>query len=156
MLAAAPEALLDTLEYRRCAILEGEVWRLWSAHFVHYSATQAAADVGTLALSLLVGPPFISAGLLGMGASLEVYRGASGLAVMFAVQAGCTLHWLLGALLAVKILLAWQDPSTLPNSLEEGIAVAWQVHLLGAVCGCLLGPVFLLLTRGQRARAAVK
>lgn len=169
------------LEFDHHAILAGQLWRLWSGHLVHYSAQHALIDSATalvagliaaqsfgarrLVLSLALGAPFISLGLLLAVPACLVYRGASGMAVMLAVMAGAGL-WhdvrpgsalvvraalaLLAAALAAKIgaeaagwSLDWSD-------LPPDVAVAWQAHLLGAVAG--MAAVAIIQTRGRCVR----
>lgn len=98
---------------------------------------------------LALAAPLVSLLLLAVMPGLAEYRGASSLAAMLAVAAGvaswphagrgqramlagaaafavvCTLHAAAGG-------MAW-------SSLPQGVAVAWQAHLLGAACGILAG-----------------
>lgn len=163
-LALLPEAVAAHLAYARGGILAGELWRLWSAHFVHFSLTHALADalvlfsmgalaepvVGTrrLVLALALGAPLISLGLLAGAPGLMEYRGASGLAVMIGVAAGAVMwpasaRWkvaisVIAAAFAARTLCEASGLSFDASSLPEGVAVAWQAHALGALCGALL------------------
>lgn len=166
ILAFAPQSLVAHLEFDRHAILDGECWRLWSGHLVHYSLQQAGVDAAVVLLAglmaareagarrlwitLALGAPLISAGLLLIAPGLWHYRGASALGVMLTVLAGVSL-WagaggllraalaLLALALAAKImaealglLQGWSD-------LPQDVAIAWQAHLLGAVAGACAG-----------------
>src|SRR5437879_3621065 len=99
LLAPTPASLIEHLSGDRGAILQGELWRLWTGHLVHFSLRHALIDsmtlllIGTLAesefgsrrvaLSLLVGAPLISIGML-LASPTQNYRGASCIAVMLA------------------------------------------------------------------------
>lgn len=154
----------ELLELDRHAILAGEIWRLWTCHLVHYSTQHALIDLATaaaagavalpalgwrrLCLAIALTAPLISGGLLLLAPDLSYYRGASGMAVMLAVLAACTL-WpragkrartalaLLGAVLAVKIGAEAIGYSTAWSDLPAGVHVAWQAHLLGVVAAAI-------------------
>ena len=163
-LAYAPESINDYLAFDRQAIFSGEIWRLWSAHLVHFSAQHALVDtavffllgalveqeIGTrrLGIGLALGAPFISLGLLLATPDLLYYRGASGLAMMVAILAGTSLwtktasHRMVLALLAFGLVIKTAceafgisaDLSRLP----QNAVVAWQAHVLGAGAGWLI------------------
>jgi rhomboid family GlyGly-CTERM serine protease len=158
------EAGVTGLEYRRDAILAGEVWRLWSGHLVHYSATHAVLDglaclilasglqrVGDakgLLLRLTVIAPVISLVLLLCVPEMAVYRGASGLAMALAAALGLALWrtrpgwrmvFALGALvLSARLAADALGLVTIPSSLPAGIRSAWQAHAAGLACGLLI------------------
>lgn len=163
LLALAPDWLPALLAYDRDALAAGELWRIWTAHVVHFSLAQAVADTAVLlacgALAeqaigsrrmlglLLLAAPLVSLGLLVLAPSMTEYRGASALATACAVLAAALL-WHLGAWWRVGILAgaaafaartlleALSIPLT-PATLPPGVAVAWQAHLLGALAGVL-------------------
>jgi len=163
-LALLPESVASQLAYDRGAILSGELWRLWSGHFVHFSLQHALGDAlvlfamgalveqvaGTrrLALALGFGAPLISLGLLAIAPALGEYRGGSGLGVMFAVAAGATLwsesaRWkaaigVVAVAFAAKTICEASGLSFDATTLPDGVAVAWQAHALGALLGALL------------------
>ncbi len=156
-----PAAGQDWLEYRRAAILSGEIWRLWSGHCVHYSAPHALRDglaAAALALALrdertlwrlaLIAPA-ISLVLLLMVPDMAVYRGASGLDLALA---GMLLRHLalqqpawrpgLHAVMAVLLGKMLADALGLDvalTSLPPGVHVAWQAHAAGLTLGWLSG-----------------
>jgi rhomboid family GlyGly-CTERM serine protease len=138
-LAFAGEALAGHLAWERQAILSGELWRLWSAHAVHFSPRHALVDTIALAALtvlaerlagarmawtvLLAAPPAISLGLLAALPDMQEYRGASGLAVAMAVLCGGLFWTRCGArgrllLVALAVLL-----------LAKTAAEAWQTGL---------------------------
>jgi rhomboid family GlyGly-CTERM serine protease len=163
LLALMPASLIEHLTGDRDAILQGELWRLWTGHLVHFSRTHALIDsatmlvIGTIAesqfgsrrtaLSLLVGAPLISAGMLLASPSLLTYRGASAMVVMLAVAVGLAL-WrsrpasraILGTLaicLVVKFGIDASGMSVTLTDLPDHVRVAWQGHLLAGVFGGL-------------------
>ena len=159
VLAVVPETGL--FAYDRSAILSGQVWRVWSGHWVHFTVQQFFIDVSALflvgmlaerefgarstALVLWLGMPAISLGLLLLAPDLREYRGASALAVLLAWFAGSALWFRLGKLrlgLAVLVLV-WTLKTVLEaigsvsdiSNLPADVRVAWQAHALGAVIG---------------------
>jgi rhomboid family GlyGly-CTERM serine protease len=160
-LAYAGEPVSAGLAYDRQAILSGELWRLWTAHAVHFSLQHALADTLALAVlatlaerlanartawvALVAGPPLISLGLLAVSPGLQEYRGASGLAVMMAVlcagllwskcgaRGKCVLTALATLLLGKTVAEACGGSSGVAG-LPSGVVVAWQAHVLGALC----------------------
>ena len=161
LLACAGEQAASGLAWERVAILNGELWRLWSGHLVHFSASHAGADVLALLASGALAEPLIgtrrfalvlgggalllSLGLLMCAPELHEYRGASGLAVLTAVLGG-VLAWnrypgsrpvLVCAALALASKTLWEACANMAafTDLPAGVAVAWQAHLLGAVLG---------------------
>ena len=158
VLVFAPAGLIDGLAYDRHAILSGEIWRLWSAHLVHFSAQQAGIDAAVffiagsvaekeigmrrMAIALALGAPCISLGLLLTVPDLSHYRGASGIAMLVALLAGAALwsggplNRMLLALLAFGVVIktaceAFGISAHLAG-LPPDVVVAWQAHVLGA------------------------
>jgi rhomboid family GlyGly-CTERM serine protease len=160
-LALATLSDINGLVFDRKGILAGEVWRLWTGHWVHFSFQQLALDVSTLVLAgafaqrefgplfitrvLLLGMPAISIGLLLVAPELAFYRGASGIVMMLAFVAGAAfwsrqpnlrpLLVMLGLGVAAKAVMDaagfWPGLSALPVD----VRVAWQAHVLGAGIG---------------------
>lgn len=168
LLACAGEPAASWLAWERSAILHGELWRLWSGHLVHFSASHAGADVlALLALGALAEPLvgsrrfafvlagaslLVSLGLLVLAPEMHEYRGASGLAVLTAVLAG-VLAWdrypgsrpvLVCAALALASKTLWEACANMAafTDLPAGVAVAWQAHLLGALLGGCAATLF--------------
>jgi rhomboid family GlyGly-CTERM serine protease len=149
------------LAYDREAVFNGELWRLWTAHLVHFSWQHAVNDalvlfVATMLAQRLAGPrtvwytlaigaPAISLGLLLAVPEMSEYRGASGLAVMMSVVCGGLL-WpaasngirlllaIAGCGLAAKLVADAMGVSITLAGLPPGVAVAWQAHAFGACC----------------------
>jgi rhomboid family GlyGly-CTERM serine protease len=161
LLACAGEPAASWLAWERAAILHGELWRLWSGHLVHFSASHAGADVlALLALGMLAEPLIgarrfalvlgggallLSLGLLVLAPAMHEYRGASGLGVLTAVLGG-VLAWdrypggrpvLVCAALALASKTLWEACANMAafTDLPAGVAVAWQAHVLGALLG---------------------
>lgn len=158
---ALPPGAVDALALVRAALADGELWRLWSAHFVHFSTQQALTDgvalliVGAivepalgsrrLGLLLLLGAPLIGLGTLALAPELSEYRGASGLAVMLGAAA-CVHLWrelprgriaiaLVALLFVAKLALDAAGRGLDLAGLPPGVVVAWQAHLIGAAIG---------------------
>lgn len=156
-----PERATSWLEYQREAVLAGEVWRLWSGHFVHYAAAHAVFD-GLACLILAVGlqwagggagrllklvmiAPIILLAILLAVPEMTSYRGASGLAMALLAALLLTLwraepRWRLGlavfaAALLAKLAADALGVSPMPSSLPAGISLAWQAHVAGLACG---------------------
>jgi rhomboid family GlyGly-CTERM serine protease len=167
LLACAREPLIGALAWERGAIPHGELWRLWTGHLVHYSASHALADALALGAAGLLAEPLagsrrfalilpggagaLSLGLLACAPQLQAYRGASGLAMLTAALAGVLLWrrhpaWRrhskapsrCACLLVAK---TWAEAGGLAAlaDLPAGVTVAWQAHLLGALLGLAAG-----------------
>jgi rhomboid family GlyGly-CTERM serine protease len=159
--ALLPEQAAVWLEYRREAVISGEVWRLVSGHLVHFSPRHALLDGTALAAlayalhrldaskplwpRLAVSAVAMSLFLAAMLPNMISYRGASGLAMVLAGMLLRTL-WALrpawrpglaafAALLCSKMLLdvlGWTaDSSVLP----AGVQITWQAHAAGLALG---------------------
>lgn len=160
--AALPEHAAAVLEYRRAAILDGELWRLLSGHFVYFSTRHALLDgcaLVTLAYALGGGvlPRLVPIGLALSGVlmlvtpEMSVYRGASGLVMALAGMLLSDLWRTLpgwrpalvavGALLTGKMLADAMGLTAGLAGLPEGIHVAWQAHAGGLVLGILAGRI---------------
>lgn len=160
--ALLPEGGRDWLEYRREDILAGELWRLWSGHWVHYSARHALLDSFTL-VALAATLNHVGAGrllprltLLALLMSLFMlvavpemarYRGASGLVMALAGML-LSLLWrthsawrpglvAITLLLCAKFLADALDLGADLVGLPDGIRVAWQAHAAGLALGLL-------------------
>lgn len=169
-IALLPAPVRDLLAYEPQAIAAGELWRLWTAHFVHFSAVHALGDaivlyalgalaepvLGTLTLALVfaLAPPLMSLLLPMLAPLLTEYRGASGLAFMLvpiaAVAAWPTAgRWriaivLLGVAMSVKTFADAHGSGPGSATLPYGVVVAWQVHALGAALGIVVAAVLAL------------
>lgn len=163
-LACLPASMAAGLAWDRDAIAAGQWWRLWSGHLVHFGMPHALSDAlvllaGGAIVERRIGParllralalaaPLISVLLFAAMPGLAEYRGASSLAAMLATAAGVMCWPRAGRLRA--LMLAGAAAFTVAtalhafgagaaSSLPRGVAVAWQAHLLGAVCGLLAG-----------------
>jgi rhomboid family GlyGly-CTERM serine protease len=173
LLACTGEPVAAGLAWERSAILHGELWRLWTGHLVHFTASHAGADgLALVALGLLAEPLIgsrryarvlaggavaISLGLLALAPGLHEYRGASALAVLSAVLGG-VLAWrrhpasrpmLCCAALALASKTLWEAfaHTAAFTDLPAGVDVAWQAHLLGALLGAFAASTWRLPLR---------
>jgi len=163
LLACVGESEAGMLAWDRGALQNGELWRLWTGHLVHFSVSQALGDTLALIVMGLYAEPLIgsrrfalllacvadllSLGMLVLAPGLEEFRGASALATLTAVLAG-SLAWrrhresrpvLCCAALALAAKTLWEMGAHTAafTDLPAGVAVAWQAHLLGALLGVL-------------------
>lgn len=162
LLGLAPEAFL----YDRTAILRGEWWRLWTGHWVHFSASHLAWNLvvllgagawlerlnpGRLIRYTFVGAPLISLGLLVLGPAMQVYGGLSGLATGVIVLLAFTQlaahrpdrsRWI--AVLALVVLKIAYDAGHAAPLLSRFDSPALQPSALAHILGAALAlPVFL-------------
>lgn len=143
----------DGVEYDRAALAHGELWRLWSGQFCHWSALHLVGNLAALTgvaivagrtirrwLALLpIAAPLLSVFLYFAAPSLERYRGLSGLVALLVVGAAIE-GGTVGRLLAVAYLgkLAFDATTGSPSALlPEGIVIAWPAHLGGILLGLL-------------------
>ena len=165
LLFAVPAVLITLLPathgallYDRSAILRGEWWRLWTGHWVHFSASHlfwnllVALAAGTWLESLqpgrlwrylLVAAPMVSGMLLGWEPAMQTYGGLSGLAtggvVLLALEqisgrdAGRHWWWGLLVLIAAKIAFEIGAPAALFSRFADATLrpSAWA-HAAGA------------------------
>lgn len=156
----------EAVEWRREAIAHGELWRLWSGQFCHWSLLHLAGNLAAvMAIGVIVGrpvrrwlaalplvAPLLSLFLLVAAPGLESYRGLSGLVgvlVAAAVVEGGTPGRLLGVAYLGKLVF---DATTGSGSalLPAGIAVTWAAHLGGLLIGIALALAFRLQRRPTR------
>lgn len=164
VLAWAPDDVLALLAFDRQAIFNGELWRLWTAHVVHFSLQHALVNalvyflVSTVAqqaygarhvgVALALGAPVISLALLLVAPALLHYRGASAVGTMIALWAGASL-WatspssktvlaLLFFIFVAKIAADASGADVELSGLPAQVRVAWQAHVLGAMAGGLI------------------
>lgn len=116
--------------YDRTAIQEGEVWRLWTGHLVHFTWQHLCLDVLVFSLSsiiveqllgrrgrvlILMAAGGISLGLYAFAPALQRFGGLSGVAVFTATLATLSLiralpgwriaGWVLLSLICLKVVL---------------------------------------------------
>lgn len=150
----------EAVEWRRDAIGHGELWRLWTGQFCHWSLTHLAGNLAAVvAIGVIAGrpicrwlaalplaAPLLSLFLLVGAPGLESYRGLSGLVgvlVAAAVVEGGMPGRLLGVAYFGKLVF---DATTGSGSalLPAGIEVTWAAHLGGVLVGAALALAFRL------------
>lgn len=92
LFAFLPDSASQALQYDREGILSGEVWRLFTGHFVHWNFSHLVWDVSVFVVCglflewlrrglsvaiLLMGPVLISGALLFLQPDMQYYRGLS-------------------------------------------------------------------------------
>lgn len=172
LIVAAGGAHADEwLRYERSHILNGEIWRLFSAHFVHLGWSHLLMNLAALALIWILFGRMLSqsawilislASMLGVGLGLLLfspsigwYVGLSGMlhglfaaGVMVSLRAGNCLEIMLLLLLLGK--LVWEQIyGPLPGTAEfAGGDVVTDAHLYGAVSGFMAVLVYMLAKGG--------
>ena len=168
---AGPNALA-WLRYERDAVLEGQVWRLASAHLVHGGAAHLAWNLAGAALVwwlfaaeftrrgwclvMLASTVAIDLGFLLFEPRVEWYVGLSG--VLHGCMAAGLVAWLreardsltVGVTLGFAAKLVWEHMAgPLPfTSATLSLPVVVQAHSYGAIGGALAA--LWLLRRGRR------
>lgn len=168
----------ELLCYRRAAIARGEVWRLFSGHFVHLNLAHALLNAsGALLLALvlprelpprawwgltLLAPPLISLGLWLKQPGLQAYAGFSG--VLHALLYYGVLRLLPAApALAGTVLVllvgrqAWEQTGAYDPDYLRGLIhgrVMPDAHLLGALIGFVAGAAALWRARLHNPKAS--
>ncbi|HUT40120.1 MAG TPA: rhombosortase [Gammaproteobacteria bacterium] len=172
-LSPAADALQALFRYERAAVLDGQWWRLFTAHWVHLGSLHLALNLLALLLvlllcrpamstlqalvCLLLYAPLVSLGLLLFNPDIDWYAGLSGVLHGLLVTCG----WLLVRSRPAAILLlagvlvklfaeqsgAWSSGTG--HWLGEPVIV--DAHLYGAVAG-LLGALVHQAVRTTRER----
>jgi rhomboid family GlyGly-CTERM serine protease len=167
----AGDELLVQLEFQRQAVLQGEVWRLWTGnltHFGDYHTWMNAAGLAALVAVLFWYLPvsWFAAGVVvipfGVGISLflfaqdvGIYRGFSGanygllaMGLLLALPQQPKLYMLAFCVLLGKIVyeqLPGYDVDYLRGQI--GVPVAIEAHLAGFCSGTFIGCMELLRRR---------
>lgn len=163
--SAAPGPVQGWLVYERQAILAGQVWRLWTGHLVHFSASHLAWDLLVVILAgtwieearfarrgwfAFVAPAAVSLALLVGEPHLRVYGGLSGLA-NGAVAFACASEWRrsgrhrmlwVAVLSAMGLKIAWEYASGATLFAHVNAVPVQAVplcHLAGALVGAAFG-----------------
>jgi len=158
----APAAVQKLLLYDRGAVLQGEAWRLWSGHLVHFSASHLGWNLVVVGLAgawiecsgfpaggwfAALAPPAVSLALLAADPSLRYCGGLSGLATAAVVFACVSelrrasgpraLWWAALAAVGVKIAVeARSGRSLFAHYASESVRTVPLSHLAGGCVGC--------------------
>lgn len=160
----------QALEYDRSAILDGQVWRVFTGNFVHLGWGHVGEDMaGYVLLYLLLedvlpgwrcpllvvlGSLGVGIGILLMDQELRWYMGVSGAlntlwiaGAMLLMRQRDWVGWVLAVFLSLKLIYE-QMQGPLPWSVATtGGPVAVDSHLYGAFTGVILGVVILARKR---------
>jgi len=172
---------MDRLAFDRYAILNGEWWRLWSAHLIHFSRKHLFIDVGTLfflslvvarftkllhlLVAFLVAMPVITGLIILLVPDLHHFRGASAMVAMLwmvvswyliveskGFNLGFVFGYLLLALLAGKIAVEYLGLMPPSPDMTRSLPPPWQVHILGRLVGLLAFNAFYQIETQQNLR----
>ena len=162
------------LRYERTSIFAGEVWRLFTAHFVHLGWAHLLMNLAALGLIWglswralrasgwvvisIISMASVSAGLLIFNPALEWYVGLSGmlhglfLAGIVANLTAPAHRFEIVLLLALFGKVAWEQLyGALPGSAEfAGGAVVVDAHLYGLIGGLVGVLPYVLVTRHSK------
>lgn len=163
LLAAVPQ-FHEALLFDRAALAEGQLWRLWTGHWIHFSSSHLFWNVAALVISgawleavrpgwmlryTALAAPLISIGLLVFEPNMTNYGGLSGLGTGIVAQLGFCLvinrendRWAgIGILVLVAIKL-WHDSAQgtalLSNFASTEIVMAPTSHLIGALLALVI------------------
>ncbi len=159
----------ELMEFDRSAIVGGQLWRLWTGQFCHWSTLHLTGNLAAIAgLALVAGKPVyrwlillpIAAPLLSLflfvtTPELEHYRGLSGLVAMLVVGAAVE-GGTIGRILALAWIgkLAFDIFTGTPSPLlPDGIVTSWQAHVGGLLLGLLAAAGFRLRDARKPSRA---
>jgi len=155
---------IATLAFEKDAIIHGEWWRLWTAHFTHVHYAQMVTDVGVLAVAGLIAGRFVKAWQLGLVMLIAMpvmtgllfilmphllfFRGAIGIAAMLWMIATWFLiveseRFSLGYWLGIIFLLLFIGKVGMEslmllehtNHHAASLKVAWLVQFFGTLLG---------------------
>ena len=163
LLAALPESIQDSLRFDREAVLQGELWRLFSGHFLHLTWGHLLMNLGGLllviafftsclpfrvwAIFIVLDALVISVVILMLDPDVHWYVGLSGILHGLFVLGGLAdtkvrplEGWVFLGLIAAK--LAWEQwQGALPGSAEmAGGDVLTEAHLYGALFAVAIWP----------------
>ncbi|KQP37002.1 rhombosortase [Pseudorhodoferax sp. Leaf274] len=160
-LQALPDAWQQALRYERAAVLQGELWRLWTGHLVHLGWVHWALNaLGLLVYALLADRPPAPLTLLRQWFVL-----ATGISLLFVALVPTLAHYvgLSGVLYGLFLLALWPgvrrlDPVSIaalctvaawlgaqlirgPDRHEMALvggAIIVQAHVFGLACAALM------------------
>jgi rhomboid family GlyGly-CTERM serine protease len=167
LIALLPKPLIESLQYHRVHIAEGELWRLFSAHLTHlgwghlmmnlagfwlilalFPDTRSALRCLSLLLLLILGT---SGGLWLFSPEVTWYRGLSGIlhgllcwgALRQAQRQPGVSLFIISFVILKLFWEQWQGPLPGSESLASGSVIV-DAHLYGAVTGIILWGLALL------------
>lgn len=157
LLAVAGPDLVSGMRYERSAVLDGEWWRLFTAHLVHGSVQHLLLNIAGLAVMAglfrgihptwcwlaagLASACFVGLGLLRLNPEVDWYLGLSGVLHGLLVVGGMGLatdagrRWTGFAILALTaVKLGWEQ---MQGAMQwaGSLAVIVDAHLYGAIGG---------------------
>ena len=164
----------EALEFQRQSILSGQLWRLWTGHWVHANTAHFLLNISVALLLYfaffrtmkmlellatgIVFSALISGALLLFMPELDWYNGLSGLLhawVVYAsirrIQAGEVLYWLGPVLVWAKVLFEASSLGGWSGRVLDGVNIITEAHLIGALVGTLAGIAMLALFRHRNA-----
>ena len=165
------------LVFHRELILSGEIWRIWTGHFVHSNTlhfVQNSAAAIVIYLIFSVGRSFVElcvacflfSGLVGITLliffpSLGWYNGLSGIlhafVAFYAIKYMRSYHKAYGLVLLLvwaKVIVEFLDVQAGVKNEIAGMAIVIEAHVIGAFWGSALALVSLATWRAKGAQSA--
>lgn len=164
----------EALEFQRQSILSGQLWRLWTGHWVHANTAHFLLNISaalllyfaffrTLTAKELIATGLIFSALIGgalllLMPELDWYNGLSGLLhawVVYAsirrIQAGDAMYWLGPVLVWAKVLFERVGFGGWSGGFLGGVNIIYEAHLIGALVGTLAGIAVVVFCRHRMA-----
>lgn len=163
--------LSRALELDRQQVLSGEIWRIWTGHFVHTNGLHLSLNIaaalviyfgfftriklGELLASGFVFTALISVALLCIFPALDWYNGLSGLLHAFAAyfsirlaRDGAKVYWVGLGIVWLKVLGETTGTNLVYENFIGDMNVITDAHLIGAFIGTITAIIGVVFWRG--------
>jgi rhomboid family GlyGly-CTERM serine protease len=165
------QSLSGALELDRQQVLSGEIWRIWTGHFVHTNGLHLTLNIvaalviyfgfftriklGELLACGFVFTALISLALLWILPDLDWYNGLSGLLHAFVAyfcirlaRDGAMVYWVGLGIVWLKVLVETTRTNLVYENLIGDMHVITDAHLIGAFVGTVAAIIGVVFWRG--------